>query len=389
MNIQTPKERHCNGTTWQNYLISIRYILSLFLLSQAALTWNKATPCVLAHGHNDLRAAPLVLHPGMTEGRRVDDLESTESDRTLQVTVERNVPGLKTLSTRSRVGDGNVSTEQPRQTPERAASSHLWSYPLRQLLPPLTPKRWTGHCCGEEGCLAVLEVKKIMQQMFLILLPKRPILASRHFAGRDPATEKVCRSGRGSQTSRGNTYNEDSNSTWSLAMPNTIIRVFNKASTALFAHLRQDCLPLSRYKKTTAARILPLQPHVLGLKDSRPMRIPFWGILTSGYFSTNELLKCWKVLQLAHRWKLDTSKMVQCPTVVASFMFGWSYWDLGTLELRSSELLFLGFFFQNPWMRCVITCECSWVCLSQISLYQVWCLWNSIATRVIHVSKRM
>lgn len=83
--------------------------------------------------------------------------------------MERNVPGLKTLSTRSRVGDGNVSTEQPRQTPERAASSHLWSYPLRQLLPPLTPKRWTGHCCGEEGCLAVLEVKKIMQQMFLIL----------------------------------------------------------------------------------------------------------------------------------------------------------------------------------------------------------------------------
>ena len=140
-----------------------------FQWAQVALTWNEATPCVLAHGHNDLRAAPLVLHPGMTEGRRVNDLESTESDRTWQVTVERNVPGLKTLSTRSRVGDGNVSTEQPRQTPERAASSHLWSYPLRQLLPPLTPKRWTGHCCGEEGCLAVLEVKKIMQQMFLIL----------------------------------------------------------------------------------------------------------------------------------------------------------------------------------------------------------------------------
>ena len=210
-----------------------------------------------------------------------------------------------------------------------------------------------GPGCGEEGCLAVLEVKKIMQQMFLILLPKRPILASRHFAGRDPATEKVCRSGRGSQTSRGNTYDE--------------VGCSIKQAQHFFAHLRQDCLPLSRYKKTTAARILPLQPHVLGLKDSRPMRIPFWGILTSGYFSTNEL-KCWKVLQLAHRWKLDTSKMVQCPTVVDAFTFGWSYWDLGTLELRSSELLFLGFFFQNPWMRCLIRCECSWVCLSQISL---------------------
>ena len=97
--------------------------------------------------------------------------------------MERNVPGLKTLSTRSRVGDGNVSTEPPRQTPERAASSHLWSYPLRQLLPPLTPKRWTGHCCGEEGCLAVLEVKKIMQQMFLqVATSQDVILRRRKFA---------------------------------------------------------------------------------------------------------------------------------------------------------------------------------------------------------------
>ena len=201
------------------YDLNFDSILVLFVFFQLAQVLtsrldlervNEATPCVLAHGHNDLRAAPLVLHPGI--GQKDVESGSTESDRTRQVTVERNVPGLKTLSARSRVSDCHIlpRLEQPRQTPERAASSHLWSYPLKQLLPPLTPKRWTGHSCGEEGCLAVSAVKKIMQHMFLLfdhtiqfiqsdLLP-RLVLACRHFAGGDPATEKVCRCGRGSQT---------------------------------------------------------------------------------------------------------------------------------------------------------------------------------------------